>query len=113
MENLTINDLKQCKIYVIESKTSVFITCFDRLEDSNEKGKYFIKDFFCVASSKQGLYTMQFMCNAKPLTNKPLSIREATEEETYIFFTRVRAEMLNHQINMFENDDAGQREGND
>lgn len=108
---LTINDLKQGKIYVVESEKSGFICCFDRLEYCPERGKKLIMDFFSVVTSKGGKYLMKFVCNDLPLTLNPISIREATEEEIFIFLIRVRAEILNYQISTFENDDAGQKEG--
>ena len=93
MDNLS-NGLKQGRIYVIESRESIFICCFDRLEDFPEMGQKVIKDFFCLATKKDSTYTMKFMCDNTPLTLELISIREATDEEIGIFFTIVRAEIL-------------------
>lgn len=98
MGNMTIEELKQGGIYVIESNTTEFICCFDRLEPIYELSAMAIRDFFCLATRKDGLYTLRFVCNTDPLTLNPLSIREATKEEIIILFRLTRQELLRYEI---------------
>lgn len=91
---------------MIKSKTDKYICLFDGLVYDTDTEKDLIFDYFCI-SGKSGL-----ICNDRPLTLNPTSIREANAEEIYILFSRVRAELLSKQIVApFENDDAGQKEG--
>ena len=97
MANLTIDDLKQGRIYVIESRENIFICCFDRLQDIPEMGKKAVMDFFCIATSKSGRYAMRLMCDTCPLAIDVVSIREATDGEAYILFSMIREEMLRNE----------------
>lgn len=104
--------MQRGEIYVIKTKQSEYICVFDRLETDKEIEKQLYFDYFCVDMSRE----MKVLCKELPLTFAPLTIRKATKEERDIFFRRIRAELLEYELTdivKYENDDAGQPEGND
>ena len=102
--------MQRGEIYVIKTKQSEYICVFDRLQIDKETERQLYFDYFCVDVSRG----MKVLCNDLPLAINPLSIRVATKEERDIFFRRIRAELLEYKMNdvvKYENDDAGQIEG--
>lgn len=105
-------EMQRGETYVIKTKQSEYICVFDRLETNKENERQLYFDYFCVDVSRG----MKVLCNELPLTFAPLTIRTATAEERDMLFRRVRAELLEYKLPdvvKYENDDAGQVEGND
>lgn len=103
-------EMQRGETYVIKTKQSEYICVFDRLETNEELERQLYFDYFCVDIGRE----MKVLCNELPLTFAPLTIRKATKEERDIFFRRIRAELLEYKLTdvvKYENDDAGQIEG--
>ena len=107
----TIMEMQRGEIYVIQTEKTEYICVFDRLEYNKEINKHIYFDYFCVDCERG----MKVLCNDLPIAIDPLTIRVANKGERDIFFRRIRAELLEYKLTdvvKYENDDAGQEEGN-
>ena len=103
-------EMQRGGIYVLKTEQTEYVFAFDRLEYNEQWDRSIYFDYFCVDCERG----MKVLCNDLPITINTVSIRKATAEEKDIFYRRIRAELLEYKLTdvvKYENDDAGQIEG--